>query len=116
MNGPEDKPLRAMSFIAHMTRGLIRDRRTRRAAMTLVVCGALSMVLAGSTFLSGWLAPGEHLFRFLLFWFVCAWLTLLSLLLALFDLLMVRAETRRQARGLQKRFSVSENVPEPRDE
>lgn len=36
---------------------------------------------------------------FILFWFACAWLTLLALLLTVFDLLIVRAYARGRAQG-----------------
>ena len=60
------------------------------------------MVIAGSTFLREPLDPRMHgPFWFAIFWLGCGWLTLTSLLLALFDLLLVRAEARgrRTLRG-----------------
>ena len=67
----------------------------------IVAAGA--MLVFGATLLDGWLR--ENLARFLGYWLVCAWLTLLALLLALFDLLLLRAQGRRVQRELRKRLT-----------
>lgn len=103
---PEEKPLQTASFVVHATRGLIRDQTTRRKAMFILLIVALSMLLAGSTFLQAPLNPREHPFAFLLFWIACGWLTLTALLLALFDFLMVRLESRRDRRRLHESMKV----------
>ena len=43
--------------------------------------------------------------RFVVFWLACAWATLLVILLALFDLLLVRAQERAARRALQEEFT-----------
>jgi len=48
--------------------------------------------------------PREHPGWFLLFWVTCAWLTLTAFLLALFDLLMVRAQDRAARRILREKL------------
>ncbi len=88
------------SFVTHATRGVIRDRATRRRAIFIVLVLALGMVLSGSTFLQPLLNAREHVLRFLLYWFACAWFTVTALLLALFDLLRVRAEGRAAQKEL----------------
>ncbi len=84
-----------------MTRGIILDPRTRRWAMFILLLAALLMLFAGSTFLSGSIATP---WDFILYWGACAWLTLGALLLALWDLLLVRAAARRERRKLEEQF------------
>jgi len=60
--------------------------------ITLVI--AMLMLFFGITFLQSLLSPREHPGWFVLFWVACAWLTLTALLLAFFDLLMLRAQGR----------------------
>ena len=82
-----------------VTRGILLDPRTRRWAMFVLLLAALAMVFAGSTFLSDSLATP---WNFVTYWFICFWLTLAALLLALWDLLLVRAAARRERRKLEK--------------
>ena len=96
------KNLRIGSFAAHSARGLIRDHTTRRWAMFVTLLVAMLMVFAGSTFLEPLLGPREHFVWFIFFWLVCAWFTLTALGLALFDLLMVRAQSRATKRELRE--------------
>jgi hypothetical protein len=106
-NSSEEKRLQATSFVLHGTRGVIRDQTTRRKAMFLLVLGALVLLFSGTTFLQSWLNSRQHPVWFLLFWIVCAWLTLTALLLAIFDLLVVRLEARKVQRQLRKTFDRS---------
>jgi MFS family permease len=92
-------------FTIHATRGLLRDERMRRRVMTLSLIAAVVMLLAGLTVLRAWLEPHEHPWRFVLFWFACAWITLLLLLLALLDILIVRAKAREARRAFREQFS-----------
>ena len=104
-NMPDEKPLRAASFTVHATRGLIRDPSARRKAMVVLLALALVLLLAGSTVLAPLLNPREHLGWALTFWIICIWLTLTALLLALFDLLMVRAASRAAQRELRQGYA-----------
>ena len=99
-DGPPEKPLRTASFSAHAARGIIRDQRTRRTAMAILLSAAVLMLVLGSTLLEQWLAEHGHLLWFMLFWFACGWLTVTALLLAAFDILMLRG----QARAAGKRY------------
>lgn len=101
---PQEQELRPVSFAAHASRGLIRNPKTRRRLMLAVVVVALCMVIGGATFLRATINPNQHLFRFILFWMACAWLTILALLLALFDLLMLRAQNRAAEKALRERL------------
>ena len=71
---------------------------------TLLVI-ALVLLFAGSTFLQSLLNPHQHPVWFILFWFVCGWLTLTAMLLAAFDLVRVRLDARKAERMLQGKFS-----------
>jgi len=104
-----------LPFTIHATRGLLRDERSRRKMMgvSLVVAGV--MLVAGLTVLRPWLNPREHPWRFIFFWFVCTWETLLVLLLALLDLLLVRAQARAERKALREGFS-RETMPRSPDE
>ena len=109
---PPDKKLRMVSFTIHATRGLLRDERARRKTMALSLLAAVIMVGAGLTILRPWLNPHEHPWRFILYWFVCAWDTLLVLLLALLDMLLVRAQARAARRAMRAGFSpVTPELP-----
>lgn len=83
-----------------LTRSLIFDQHTRRMAMFYSVLGALLMAFCGDVFLAEWLR--EHLQRFAIYWLVCAWLTVLAALLAIYDLLLLRIEQRAVRRRLRK--------------
>lgn len=90
-------PLRGLIAL---TRGLIYDQHTRRMAMFYSVLGALLMAFCGDVFLGGWLR--ERLQRFAIYWLVCAWLTVLAALLAIFDLILVRVQARALRRALRQ--------------
>ncbi len=101
-NSTNEKSLHTTSFVVHATRGVIRDQRVRRKTMLVLLVGAVALLLCGLTFLQPALSPHEHPWRVLIFWIVCIWLTLTALLLAIFDLLMVRMEARRAERALRE--------------
>ncbi len=73
--------------------------------MVVLLALALVLLLAGSTVLAPLLNPREHLGWALTFWIICIWLTLTALLLALFDLLMVRAASRAAQRELRQGYA-----------
>jgi protein-S-isoprenylcysteine O-methyltransferase Ste14 len=88
-------------FTIHATRGLLRDPGSRRKTMAISVGVALSLLVAGLTVFQSWLNPHEHPWRFVLFWLACAWVTVLAVLLALFDLLILRAQERAVQKALR---------------
>ena len=98
---PEGKPLQHTSFVIHATRGVIRDQKTRRRVMVFVLTGALVLMIFGTTVLQKVLDPHERPGWFLFFWLVCAWLTTTAILLAVFDLLMLRTDARKAERELR---------------
>ena len=91
---PPEKPLQVAPFTIHATRGLLRDPKLRRIMMAISVVIAVILLVTGLTVFRSWLSPHEHPWRFVLFWLACAWQTVLAILLALFDLLVVRVEGR----------------------
>lgn len=68
--------------------------------MGVLLALAVLMIVLGSTVLEQWLAQHGRLLWFILFWMACGWLTVTALLLALFDILMLRV----QARAARKAF------------
>lgn len=102
---PPEKPLEMAPFTVHATRGLLRDQRMRRITMAISVAVAVIMLVTGLTLFRSWLHPHEHPWRFVLFWFACAWLTVLAILLALFDLLVVRAEARAARKAFREQVA-----------
>ena len=101
---PPEKRLRLAPFAVHATRGLLRDQQSRRKTMAVTLVIAVVLTIAGLTFLRPWLDPHEHPWRFILFWLACAWEIVLVLLLALFDLLLVRAQTRAAKKLFEEQF------------
>src|SRR5690348_14596954 len=101
---PEEKNLKPVSFIAHATRGVIRDQKTRRKAMVVLLGVALLMLIAGFTIFQSALNPREHPWFVIIFWLACVWLTFTALLLALFDLIVIRLQARRAQRVLRERL------------
>src|SRR6478672_1969694 len=102
METPPEKHLQVAPFAAHATRGLLRDPGLRRKTMAIAIIVSLILVVTGLTVLRSSLDPHEHPARFILFWFACGWITVTALLLALLDILLVRAEARRVRRALRE--------------
>ena len=117
-NRPPKKRFWMVPFVVQVTRGLLRDERSRRKTMGISLLVAMVMLLAGLTVLRPWLNPHEHPWRFIFFWFACAWETLLMLLLALLDLLLIRAQARAARRAFQEEFSkkATSDSPEAQDQ
>jgi hypothetical protein len=89
-------------FVIQVTQGLVRDERTRRTAMAILIVVAAAMVAVGLSGLRSWLEPKEHTGRFIFFWLACAWVTLTASLLAVLDLLLVRAKARQARKALRE--------------
>ena len=89
-------------FVIQVCKGLIRSQQVRRTLMFYNVLVLLLLIFAGSTFLWSWLH--DHILFFLGYWGVCAWLTLLAVLLALYDMAMVRLAAKRARRELEAEY------------
>src|SRR5438105_10511317 len=96
-------------FVIQASRGTIRDRKTRRKSMLVMLVLALLFLFSGSTFLQSALDPRGHPGRFILFWAICAWLTMAAILLAVFDLLIVKLEGRQNERTLREKFALAKS-------
>jgi hypothetical protein len=112
-NSPREKRLEATSFVAHATRGVIRDQTMRRKAMLLLLALAVLLLILGGTVLAPWLNPREHLLGALVFWLACIWLTLTGMLLAVFDLLAARLAAKRAERALREQIKSDETRSSP---
>ena len=100
------------SFIILVSKGILRDRHMRRTVLFWIVAAAICMVGVGALLLDGWLLTSP--FLFLLYWGACAWLTLTSLLLALYDMLVLRGEERRERQRLKRTILGAEDTGEGR--
>jgi len=102
---PNEKKLRIASFAIHAARGLVRDQNARRKTIFILTIVALLLLFAGSTFLVRVLDPHLRPGWFIFYWLVCAWITVTVALLAVFDLLLVRAQGRAEKRSLAQKIS-----------
>ena len=109
MDEQPEKKLAMSSFAMHAARGLIRDQKMRRNTMFVLLLVALLLLFSGSTFLRSILNPREHAGWFILFWFVCIWLTFTAFLLAIFDILVVRAQARKVKKILRVELREKQN-------
>jgi len=114
-----------------MTRGILLDPRVRRWAMFVLLMAAMLMVFAGTTFLASSLYPPVRArpetnpagttflesglsmpWGFIIYWGICAWLTMAALMLALWDMLLLRIEARRERRRLEQELAKKEEDDE----
>lgn len=109
-NSPEEKPLRTVSFTVHATRGAIRDQKMRRQVMLGLLLVVVVLLISGLTFFRPALNLHEHPWRVMFFWVACIWLTFTSMLLALFDLIIVRRDARRAERALRQKFEAERST------
>jgi protein-S-isoprenylcysteine O-methyltransferase Ste14 len=65
---------------------------------------AVLMLFCGATFLASWLDPKVRPGWFLVYWLACAWVTVTVVLLAIFDLLVVRTRARSERRDLARKL------------
>jgi hypothetical protein len=104
----EEKRLQMASFVAHATRGIVRDQHTRRKAMFVLLVGALALLVGGSTVLQTILNPRDHLGWFIFFWAACAWFAVTAMVLAVYDMLVIKREQRRAQRELRQKLAGSQ--------
>jgi hypothetical protein len=84
-----------------LTKGILRNTRLRRNIMMWIMLAAMLMLFLGS-----WLIPDawarKHVWLYFLYWAVCTWLTIAGLLLAVFDILIIRAAARAMQRRIEQ--------------
>ena len=103
--GPPEKRLEVAPFTIHATRGLVREQKSRRVLMVISMVVALILLITGLTIFRSWLDPHEHPWRFIIFWLACGWETVLAILLALFDVLLMRAQERAARKALRAQIA-----------
>ena len=108
---PPEKRLEVGPFAIHATRGLLREPKMRRIMMAISIVLAAILLGIGLTGLRSWLDPHQHPWRFVLFWLACGSQTVLALLLALFDLLLARAQERAARKALREQLGQSRFAP-----
>jgi len=100
--------------VRQLSLGILRDTSVRRLAMGVVLVAAAAMLFLGATLLSSPLAARPILF--LIWWAACAWLTLLAILLALYDLLALNHAARTRRRELLRHIEEElRRTPPARD-
>lgn len=77
-----------------IARAILRDRAARRRVLGQMLTGALALMAVGLWGIGGWLQ--ESLLRFALWWGVCGVITVVVMLLALYDALAVIREEREK--------------------
>ena len=92
-----------LQTILLLTKGIIRDQRMRRSMMFWVMLAACVMLFLGSWLLTEKWARA-HPWLYLIFWLICAGLTLTGVLLALLDILALRAAQRAARRVLEEQM------------
>lgn len=95
-----DQVIRAILLYA---KGILRDQKMRRNVMMYVICAAGMMAVLGYFLLAyhrGW--AREHLFLLTVYWLGFFWLLITGLLLAIFDILLLRTTARRMKRHLEE--------------
>ncbi len=84
-----------------LTKGILRNTRLRRNIMMWIMLAAMLMLFLGS-----WLIPDawarKHVWLYFLYWAICTWLTIAGLLLAVFDILIIRAAARAMQRRIEQ--------------
>jgi len=98
-------------FIILVSKGILRDRQMRRTVLFWIVVATLALLGVGALLLDAWLS--QHIILFLLYWGACLWLTATSLLLALYDLLAIRAEAARERQRLKGRVFGEDTEDRP---
>lgn len=124
MSDPTDrspsKPARPrggpLGWVFVYTRGLIVDQHLRRLTMFYVVIGALVTAFVAGLFVSDYIDPRANFSWFALDTLGCGLLTILAILLTIYDLLLVRLQARLARHQLRRRMLDEDDAnhnPEP---
>ena len=104
--GPDGTPT-SFPWIRRFARFLVMHQAARRSTMFYLLSTALGFVLVGGILFPSWLRARPMTFIF--FWLTCASLTLIALVLALFDLILVRVASRVAQRALRAQYRIEED-------
>lgn len=77
-----------------VARSMLRDRDTRRKIMARMLLIALGMMACGLWLIDGWLKGSPWMF--LVWWGLCALITCMTMMMALYDILAVIREEREK--------------------
>ncbi len=100
---------RYLQLVLAITRGIVQDPRLRRRVLGGVLGAALLLLAFGAFPLAHWLE--RHVVLFLLYWGAVAWLTVLAMLMALFEILVTRQQAIRERRELIRELHRNKRVP-----
>lgn len=100
---------RTLQLIVAISRGIVQDMRLRRKVLGGVLAASMLLLALGAFPLAGWLE--KHVLVFLLYWGAVAWLTVLAILMALFDLLVTRQQAIREQRELARSLQRKKRAP-----
>lgn len=90
-----------------LVRAVALDQGARRGAIFSLTLVSLAMLFLGATVFDAFLAA--HIWVFLGYWLVCAWLTFTFMSLALYDMLVIFMAGRRLRRDLERRLAAEQN-------
>jgi hypothetical protein len=91
-----------IAFVFAVATGLARRRESRRRVMFALTLVSLVILFAGATVL--WASLAARPLAFVLYWFACGWITLCVILLAIYDILDVMAQCRRDRSAARRRI------------
>ncbi len=100
---PRQRP-GALGSVGRIARSLLVDSRQRRQIMIYVIAAAVGLTVVGGTI--GFDSLRANIWVFSAYWLLCGFLTLLAVLLAIYDLLMLRLLARRMQRELDARMEA----------
>jgi hypothetical protein len=102
--------VRSFKFLIALTLGVIRDPRMRRWFMFYSLLVALVQIFLGVTFL--WAPLLQRPWIFITYWIACVWLTISALLLALYDMVAIRAAARQERHRLEAEYARRKSAPD----
>ena len=104
--GPAGTGSTGFRWIRRLARFLVMHQAGRRSTMFYLLATALAFVLVGGILFPDWLRARPM--YFLWFWLICACLTLIALVLACFDLILVRVASRVAQRALRAQYRIED--------
>lgn len=90
-----------------LVRPIALNQGSRRGAIFTLTMVTLVMLFLGSTAFDGYLST--HVGAFVVYWLLCAWLTLTFMVLALYDMLALVLAGRRARREGEGNLSPKQN-------
>lgn len=91
---------RFIQLCASIATGVLHSRTARRRAMFALTLAAAALLFAGAVPL--WPFLLDRPFLFALYWLLCGWLTVCTMLLAIYDLVQVLREGRAARRAARR--------------